>query len=344
MTKRNANQPKGPRRGFLGGLWGKAPKKGDAPSNKPGKPEKPAPGPLEGFFKKGAMCFGCLTLAGLIVGGVLLGRIGGFRPAAPEGPQVEIYSREQIDKFITSVLITVQNQPLGQANAQADMVFIASFNAFSQRLTIVALSGELVVETEGFGERALGEAYALGGPGLLLNALNQSFGLDLQSYASTDTRSLAAMIDLFGGVPLELTAEEGAYLQGALGAGAYGAGPVTLPGEAAMVHAMDGLSGGDPLGVLGRRLNLIHAAVFNLRKTATKEAMLPLLSLITGSIQTNLDFTTLHNLGYELLKAEEMEYESLALPAAGAYRETGRGLEPDIPETAALLRETLYGK
>ena len=44
------------------------------------------------------------------------------------------------------------------------------------------------------------------------------------------------------------------------------------------------------MGGLKRRLELVESAVKNMRRTATKEAMLPLLSLVAGSIKTNLDF------------------------------------------------------
>ena len=296
-------------------------------------------------------CLGGITLAGIVLAGVLLSSITNTSSWSAqngqESQQVKIYSKEQIDKFITNVLIAVQNQPLGQEDAQADMVFIASFNAFEQRLTVVAPANETLVEVEGYGQKTLGEAYALGGPGLLVNTMNQNFGLDLQNYACTDTHSLVAMIDLLGGIQTELTPSEAGYINDALGesGGGLQAGAATLNGMQSMVHAMDNLSGQEPLGSLQRSLTLIDSAIFNMRKTATKEAMLPLLSLVFSSIHTNLDLTTLHDLGYEILKAEEIEYRSLILPCEDSWKavgEKGEELQADIPRNATLLRETLY--
>ena len=306
---------------------------------------------LRGWLIRAIWCLGGITMVGIILGGVLLSSISKISDwSAQNGQgsqQVEIYSKEQIDKFITSVLIAVQNQPLGQEDAQADMVFIASFNAFEQRLTVVALASETMVEVEGYGQKSLGEAYALGGPGLLVNTMNQNFGLDLQNYARTDTHALAAMIDLLGGIQIELTPSEAGYINDALRESDEGlqAGQTTLSGVQSMVHAMDNLSGQEPLGSLERSLTLIHSAIFNMRKTATKEAMLPLLSLVFSSIQTNLDFTTLNDLGYEILKAEEIEYRSLILPCEDSWKAVGakgEELQVDIPRNGTLLRETLY--
>lgn len=288
---------------------------------------------------------GGITLAGLTIAAVLLVRIyqisGWNAPWAQSGEKSGIYTQAQIDKFITSVLVTVQNQPLSQAGAEADLVFIASFNAFEQRLTMVALAKDTLMEVEGYGQKTLGEAYVLGGPSLLVNTINQNFGLDLQSYVCTDTHSLGAMIDLLGGIQTELTAGEAGYINDALGE-RLSAGPVTLTGVQSMVHAMDGLSDGEPMGSLGRSLDLVHSALFSMRATATKEAMLPLLSLVFSNIKTNLDFTTLHDLGYEILKAEDIDYHSLILPAADTFKAEGTPIQADIPSNAALLRETLY--
>ena len=294
---------------------------------------------------------GGITLAGITLGGILLSSIskssGWSTRNSQNGQQVDVYSKEQIDKFITSVLIAVQNQPLGQQNANADMLFIASFNAFEQRLTVVALASETMADVEGHGQISLGEAYALGGPGLLVNVINQNFDLDLQSYACTDTNSLAAMIDLLGGIQIQLSQDEAGYISSALGVNGENpkAGTATLTGVQSMVHAMDNLSDSKPLGSLERSLNLIHSAIFNMRKTATKEAMLPLLSLVFSNIQTNLDFAALQDWGYEILKSDEIEYRSLILPCEDSWKFTGEKneeIQADIPRNGALLRKTLY--
>jgi len=82
-----------------------------------------------------------------------------------------------------------------------------------------------------------------------------------------------------------------------------------------------------------------------MRKTATKEAMLPLLSLVFSNIQTNLDFAALQDWGYEILKSDEIEYRSLILPCEDSWKFTGEKneeIQADIPRNGALLRKTLY--
>ena len=312
-------------------------------------PNKPENEVLRGRLIGIIWALASVTLAGAMFGGFLMWRISNpsDRTFPTSGEHAELYSKEQIDKFVTSVLITVQNQPMGGESAQADMVFIVSFNAFEQRLTMVALANETLLDVENHEKKTLGEIYALGGPTLLLNAVNQSFGLDLQKYACTDTNALAAMLDLLGGAQAELTSEEADYIKKALGEDGVDiqAGPIRLTGVQSMVHAMDKLSGQGQQGNLKRSLALVYSVVSNMRESATKEAMLPLLSLVFSSIQTNLDLETLRELAYEILKAKEMEYGQTIIPCAESFRDSEAmdgSLEIDTLRNGALLRETLY--
>ncbi len=292
--------------------------------------------------------FGGITLVGILVGFGLffrISRISGWDANSENGRPIKVYSKEQIEKFISSVLIVVQNQPLGEENAYADMLFIASFNALEQSLSLVAFASETVVEVEGYGQELLGDAYAFGGPDLLLETINENFGLELTEYACTDTYSLAAMVDLLGGIRMDLTQDEANYINKAL-KNNLSAGSVTLTGTQSMVHALDNISDEKPMGSAKRSINLVQSAIFNMRKTATKEAMIPLLSLVISRINSNLNIATLRDWGYEILKAEEIEYRSMILPHEDIWKTVDaktKGIVTNIFKSGELLRETLYG-
>lgn len=292
-----------------------------------------------------------VTVAGVIGGMALFSRISGlsgwrFHAGDMQG-QVPVYTQTQIDRFITSVLIVVQNDALGSEHVRGDMVFIVSFNALEQRLTVVSLLSEMLLEADGPGQASLGVIYAQGGPGLLANTLNENLELDLQSYVCTDTHSLAQLIDLLGGIQTELTAEEARYIDDALGQGdPLKAGPIRLNGIQSMVHALNGVSGDAAFGRAQRQLALVDSAVENLRLTATKDKMIPVLATAFNNFYTNLDMPALRNIGYEILRAEDMEYAELILPFPGSWRYVSvdgeRCVRADVTRNAELLREKLY--
>lgn len=288
--------------------------------------------------------------AGLLGGAALLFRMGGLsngRAYAQAQERVPVYSQAQIDKLITNVLVVVQNDVLGSKGAQGDMLFIVSFNALEQRLTVVSLLREMLLQVAGQGELTLGDIYAQGGPGLLVNTVNESLNMDLQSYVCTDTHSLAKLIDLLGGVEAALTAEEAQYIREALHADAPQAGQVRLSGTQSMVHALNGVSGEGTFGRAARQLALVESAVADLRISATKDKMIPLLAAAFNSFYTNLDIQALRDIGYEILRSDDMEYNGLILPCAGSWTyETVNGVRcvrADAAQNAALLHERLYG-
>ena len=95
-------------------------------------------------LKKAICCLSAVLILSVVSGAVLLNSIGSTNGwGRTEKQEYEIYTKEQIDKFITSVLIIVQNQPLSSDKAGADMVFIASFDSFRQRLTMAALYSQM---------------------------------------------------------------------------------------------------------------------------------------------------------------------------------------------------------
>ena len=281
-----------------------------------------------------------ITLAAVIAGVSLFFAIRGISGGDHEG-EIQVYSREQIDKFITGVLVIVQNEPLRNGSAEADLIYIASFNSLKQELTMAALENGLLVDTEEDGRISLGAAYASGGSGRLVNVVNACFELDIQNYVCTDAHSLAAMIDLLGGVKVKLSRAEAKYISDALGSDTP-QGETLLTGTQCMVYALDDISDRMTLGSARRGLRLLESGVLDMRKNATKENMMPLLAMMFNSTRTNLDLLTLTNLGYEILKAEDMEYKSFVIPCDGSWKQDDGFVTADLQKNTDFLRTHLY--
>lgn len=290
-----------------------------------------------------------VAVTGLVLGGIMLRKIIGTSGLKLDSQpqQTQTYPHTELDKFISSILLVVQNEPLTTPNAPADMVFIVSFNALHQELTTAALASNMLLEVEG-SQQTLDSLYALEGPEKLMKAINDSFDLNIMNYACTDTHSLTAMIDLLGGIETSLTADEADYINSALGnrQPTISEGTAMLSGVQCMVHALDGISGGDAFGSEARRLKLINSAIVNMRKTATKEAMLPLLAMVFSNTRSNMGLESMRGLAYEILKSEDIGIAGMILPNEGDYRHRKMGgidvLQVDIENTRDILIKQLY--
>lgn len=265
-----------------------------------------------------------------------------------EVKEVPIYAKTQQDKFITSFLIVVHNGSVEDVNPQTDMMFIASFNALKQKLTVITLMRDMLVPMEDYGWKRLNAAYSLGGMGLLVNTVNSVFDLDIQNYVYTGTEDLKELADIIGGIPVELTAEEAAYLNEKCGC-SLEAGPQTLNGEQAVTHLLDRTSGGTgDFGRTDRQLRVIASTLEYLRLNQDVDQMADLFAKILKRVRTNLDGETLGGIAKEVIRTDVLDFEGFRVPFDESYTETSQegafAVIPEVEKNKLLLRQALYSK
>lgn len=95
-----------------------------------------------------------------------------------------------------------------EEKARADSIMIANIDLENKTVNLVSILRDTLVEIDGHGKEKLNHSYAYGGPKLALDTLNSNFDLNLKNYVSVDFFSLAKLIDLVGGVDIELKAYE----------------------------------------------------------------------------------------------------------------------------------------
>lgn len=91
-----------------------------------------------------------------------------------------------------------------EEKARADSIMIANIDLENKTVNLVSILRDTLVEIDGHGKEKLNHSYAYGGPKLAIDTLNSNFDLNLKSYVSVDFFSLAKVIDLVGGVDIEL--------------------------------------------------------------------------------------------------------------------------------------------
>jgi len=262
--------------------------------------------------------------------------------------EVPIYKQEQIDRFIFSMLVLVQNGNLNTENPQTDMMFIVSYSQIRQTFTVVSLMRDMLVPMGEDGWKRLNAAYARGGVGQLINTVNDLFGLDIQNYVYTGTEELASLADLIGGIRVELTEEEAAYVNNAC-ASSLSAGAQTLTGEQAIVHLGDRTSDGTgDFGRSARQLSMIENTFHALRENHDRTQMVAIFTSIFQNIRTNIPFDTLAGIGYEMCLAEDLAVVTSRVPFDDSYTETSMdgafALIPELKKNEILLMQTLYSK
>ena len=138
-------------------------------------------------------------------------------------PSHPIIAVKQKDPDIENILVFgIDARGTDDYTCRTDCMMILSINSREHSLKIISLMRDTAVyigdtqETLGTRLNKLNSAYHYGGVGEMINTINVTFDLDIQRFVMFDFGSAADMIDLVGGVEIDVKPEEVSYLNQSL--------------------------------------------------------------------------------------------------------------------------------
>ena len=118
-------------------------------------------------------------------------------------PLIEVKQKEQNVENI--LVLGISSRGTDHVNCFADSIMILTIDERQNSTKLTSLMSCAGVEIEGRSSiDMLRNAYAYGGIGLLINTINRDFGLDMQRFIMFDFNSAASVIDLLGGVKVNV--------------------------------------------------------------------------------------------------------------------------------------------
>lgn len=122
--------------------------------------------------------------------------------------ELEMNDIKQED-LITVLILGLDN--CGRSS-RSDSIMLATWNSKSRELSVTSLARDLYVEIPDNENNKLMTAYPLGGVELVKKTIKLNFGVDVDYTMTFDFSGFEKVIDAIGGVSVELTEEEAAYL------------------------------------------------------------------------------------------------------------------------------------
>ena len=121
-----------------------------------------------------------------------------------------------MDSSIKNIALFGVDSRNGDFTGLSDVIMILSVDGVHGKLKLTSIlrDSELSINGETLNgdyvnyTAKINNAYRLGGPELAIRTLNRYFGLDIREYVTVNFANMAAIVDAFGGVDMELTAEE----------------------------------------------------------------------------------------------------------------------------------------
>lgn len=235
------------------------------------------------------------------------------------------------DPMVLNVLLFGADKNDGTSQ-RSDTMIMMSIDNRHKKIKLTSFMRDIWVYIPDYGYSKLNHAYAYGGPKLAISTIEQNFGVGIDRYAIVDFSSFKSIIDILGGIDIELSDEEIDYINWQCWKNHQvetrheltdSAGIVHLNGRQALWYARDrgdveeGFSGSD-FDRTARQRKLLRTIASNMRSASIAQ-IVNIVNQIGPLITTNLkktEITTLVSNSLTYLSYDMVEYR---LPSDGSY-------------------------
>lgn len=196
-------------------------------------------------------------------------------------------------KARTNILLIGHIANSSESWHDAKVMILCTLDEAEKTLRMSSYQKNAVVNIPGYGENKLCTAYSIGGMKLLDQCLAEEYGVQVDANIAVNVEGLMDLVDMLGGVTLELTAQEADYLNAhgnwgitSMGGWSLKAGENTLSGEEAMGYAMISKLGGE-VGRIQRQRKVVAAMVEQAEKLSITQ-MYDLVENLLGCVSTDM--------------------------------------------------------
>ena len=226
-------------------------------------------------------------------------------------------AQQEADELIHILLVGRDESQ--DAVSRSDSMILCSFQPETNRIVLTSFLRDLYVPIPGREENRINAAYACGGLPLLKQTVEENFDLSIDGCIDVDFSQFSRIIDILGGVTLELRQDEAdainARVEGALTEGTH-----LLSGEQALAYSrIRNLDSDGDFSRTGRQRKLLTSLLDSYRNAN----LLTVLSLLTQAlpmISTDLENRQVIALAAKLYPfLHDPVVVSQRLPADGTY-------------------------
>lgn len=248
---------------------------------------------------------------------------------------------------IVNILLIGQDRREGESRARSDSMILCTFNKQTKQLIMTSFLRDLYVEIPGYNSNRINAAYAAGGMSLLDKTLEKNFGLYIDGNVEVDFNQFADIVNLLGGVEIELRQDEANFINEETGS-SLSQGVHILNGDQALAYTRIRKLDADGDFSRTNRQRKVISALLDAYKSSSLTTVLSLVTKILPMITTDMNSVEIMGHALELFPMlSGAELISQRVPADGAYSaQTIDGmavLVADMDAAREMLERTLLG-
>ena len=283
--------------------------------------------PVEGQEKKKKKKSGCLialivvlviVLALLIAAALglnyVFGRLGRFENPVQEGETISMIPEETetdpaenveglqsvdasdvvfetvdvLEGNVVNIMLIGQDRRPGEERARSDSMILVTLNKEKGTIQLTSFMRDLYVQIPGYMDTRLNAAYRYGGTDLMNETFRVNFGLEIDGNVMVDFDEFTEIIEILGGVTLEISSAEAKYMNNRSSSGkTFKAGSNYFTAEEALTFTRMRYAAGGDYGRTDRQRRVIMAIAYSLRD-ADLVTIFSLIDQVLPHIVTNL--------------------------------------------------------
>lgn len=264
-----------------------------------------------------------------------------------EAPPVAIYAKEQKHDDVINILVLGQDADrlYTSGYGRSDVMMLLSYNKAKGSIKLLSFMRDAYVPIEGHNWNRLNTAIRFGGPGLIINTLNDLFDLDIQTYVTLAFDEFKTLVDNVGGIDIQMTRSEAGHISARWG----GENQTThLTGDQALRYVRDRSTGQGDFSRTEHQRKFMLALYKKLRGEMSVTTLLNLVEFAEEHIRTNLSFSDITTLAVELMSGPAIEIQTARAPFDDTWRYArinGASVLPfDIEANKEKVHQFLYGE
>ena len=253
---------------------------------------------------------------------------------------------EGLDKNVMNILLLGTDNAGNAGHGRTDTMIICSINTKTGEVKLSSIVRDMYVHIPYMKmQNRINAANAFGGPNMAIKCVNEALGLNISRYASINFNGFKDLVDLLGGVELEITAGEAnqinLYTQGGVKEGlAMLNGAQAL--EYCRIRNLD-----NNFGRNERQRKFLEAVVKKVLSENSMDQLMELVEAGMSMVTTNMTTSDLFTILFTVVPNMQ-EMQMYSCPAQGEYHyeviREAHVVVADLEKARASLHAFIYGE
>ena len=271
---------------------------------------------------------------------------GGENFETVDASDVVFETVDVLEGDMINIMLIGQDRRPGEERARSDSMILVTINQEKNTIQLTSFMRDLYVQIPGYMDNRLNVAYRYGGTSLMNDTFKVNFGLEIDGNAMVDFDEFTEIIEILGGVTLEISSAEAKYMN-ARSDNSFKAGVNYMNAEDALTFTRMRYAAGGDYGRTDRQRRVLIAIAESFRD-ADLITIFNVIDQVLPHIVTNLTDAQIIEYATKGLTilGNGGSMDTLRIPQDDAhYNANIRGMAVLVPNLEACredLREFIY--